>query len=96
MAYAKRNGKVGYRSSSWDEVQGYADLLTLWVSLRDIAKGKRKPLSQDVMDRVVKGLKRTVNESSAARTRIVASAIVMAIAEEDWERDVFRAGGKRG
>ena len=91
MAYHKRRGQIGYRSSSWDDVQGYEDLRLLWGSLRSIARGKRPPLEQDVMDKIMFGLKRTVNEGKSSRTRLVASAIVLAIADEDWERDVYRS-----
>jgi len=91
MAYAKRNGDPGYRSSGWDEVQGYEDLRLLWGSLRQIAKGKREPLGDAVKEKILLGLKRTVNESSAQRTRVVAAGIILAIADGDYTRDVYRS-----
>lgn len=84
-------GEIGYRSSDLGEVQGYEDLRMIWGALRDAGRGKRADFKPEVKKKIVRGLKRTVNEGGSSRIRLVASAIVLAIAEEDWERDVYRS-----
>ena len=80
--------KESYRSSSLDEVQGYADLQMIWKYVRRAGKGKSDPIKPDARERIVKGLKRTMSEGHTARTRNVAAAMVLAIADGDWDRDV--------
>ena len=80
-----------YRSSGWEDVQGYEDLRLLWTSLRSIAQGKRKPLADGVQEKILLGLKRTVNESKSQRARVVAAGIILALADGDYTRDVYRS-----
>lgn len=90
MAYPRKNGEQVYRSSDLDEVQGYDDLRMIWKYVRMSAKGKTAPIAEHTRKKIAKGLKRTMNEGKSSRTRNVAAAMVLALADGDVDRDVYR------
>lgn len=90
MAYPKRRGEPNYRSSDLDEVQGYDDLRMIWKYIKLSAKGKSAPLTDRARAKIAKGLKRTMSEGKSSRARNVAAAMVLALADGDFERDVYR------
>lgn len=90
MAYPRKHGEPVYRSSDLDEVQGYDDLRMIWKYVKLSGKGKSAPLSDRAKAKIAKGLKRTMSEGKSSRTRSVAAAMVLAIADGDWDRDVYR------
>ena len=90
MAYPRKHGEQVYRSSDLDEVQGYDDLRTIWKYVKLSGLGKTPPLSDRVRAKIAKGLKRTMSEGKSSRTRNVAAAMALAIADGDWTRDVYR------
>ncbi len=90
MAYPRRNGEPVYRSSSLDDVQGYDDLRMIWKYVRMSETGKTAPLTDETKEKIAKGLKRTISEGKSSRTRIVAASMALAIADGDWNRDVYR------
>ncbi len=90
MAYPRKNGEPVYRSSDLDEVQGYDDLRMIWKHVRMSATGKTAPLTERVRQKIAKGLKRTMSEGKSGRTRAVAAAMTLAMADGDWTRDVYR------
>jgi len=90
MAYPTRRGEQNYRSSSLDDVQGHEDLRTIWKYVRMSETGKTEPLKMEVKEKIVKGLKRTMSEGRSSRTRNTAAAMIAAIADGDWRRDVYR------
>lgn len=81
-----------YRSSSLEDIQGYKDLQMIWSAIRESERGKREPLRDDVCRKIIKGLEATVKSKwSNRRTKSVAAAIILAIADKDWSRDVWRS-----
>ena len=90
MAYPTRRGEQNYQSSDLDDVQGYNDLRTIWKYVRLSELGKTAPLTDNARAKIAKGLKRTMNEGKSSRTRNVAAAMVLALADGDVDRDVYR------
>lgn len=90
MAYPTKNGEPVYRSSDLDEVQGYDDLRMIWRYVKMSGKGKTPPLSDRAKEKIAKGLELTMSEGKSSRTRLVAGAMALAIADGDWDRDVYR------
>lgn len=90
MAYKVKGGYQSYRSSDFDEVQGYDDLRMIWKAIRESETGKRPPLRDEVKAKIVRGLEITMYESTASRTRNVAAAMIIAIEDRAWDRDVYR------
>lgn len=90
MAYKVTMTRPTHRSTDLDEVQGYDDLRMIWKAVKESETGKRPELRLDVKAKIAKGLKRTVNEGVTSRTRLVAAAMILAINDRDWQRDVYR------
>jgi hypothetical protein len=90
MAYPTRRGEQNYHSSDLDDVQGYNDLRTIWKYVKLSEKGKTAPLTENARSKIVKGLKRTMSEGKSSRTRNTAAAMIAAMADGDWDRDVYR------
>lgn len=87
------NSKQKHSNKTWrrrepdalDDVQTGNSLLTIWRAIRECHEGKRPPLRDDVMEKIVKGLRRTINESPNRRARFYAAAIVTAIVNERYD-----------
>lgn len=90
MAYPTRRGEQNYQSSDLDDVQGYNDLRTIWKYVRLSELGKTAPLTENARAKIAKGLKRTMSEGKSSRTRNTAAAMIAAMADGDWNRDVYR------
>ena len=90
MAYPTKNGEPVYRSSDLDEVQGYDDLRMIWRYVKMSGTGKTAPLTERVKEKIAKGLDVTMSEGKSSRTRTVAAAMALAIADGDYSRDVYR------
>lgn len=65
----------------------------IWGAIRESERGKRQPLSAEVRAKIVEGLEKTMRDGKTARTRNVAAAIIIAIQDRAWDRDVYRYKG---
>lgn len=76
------------------EPQSFNDLRMIWSAIKREANGGNA-IREDVRVKIMKSLVRTLHEGKHKRTKILASAILLALADEDYERNIYRKPTQR-
>lgn len=85
----KSDSPRGISGKPLGEAQNFNELRMLWSAAKREANGG-KPLRDDVREKMVQSLLETLKSDVTYRSKVLAGSILLALHDEDWERDVYR------